>query len=140
MAFGEDMGTPCNITDSGNYAARHKPFLYYDDIQTNAARCNAHVVDFAAFYPDSAPEFTFIAPNLVDDMHNPDPPNPTQHPERRHVARPDGGGDHGSNAYKQGGLLVIVWDEDDGSGGIRATPTTRSASSSCRRTPRPAAT
>ena len=54
MAFGEDMGTPCNLTDSGNYAQRHVPFLYYDDIQTNAARCNAHVVDFSNFSPDSA--------------------------------------------------------------------------------------
>ncbi len=33
MAFGEDMGTACNTTDSGNYAQRHVPFLYYSGIQ-----------------------------------------------------------------------------------------------------------
>jgi len=27
----------------------------------------------------------------------------------------------GSAAYAQGGLLVVVWDEDDGSGGLSGT-------------------
>jgi hypothetical protein len=121
MAFGEDMGTPCNLTDSGNYAVRHVPFLYYDNIQTNAARCNAHVVDYGNFSPGSAAAYNFIAPNLVDDMHNPDPVISADT-----VNIPDG--DMwlsmqvpkilGASTYTQGGLLVIVWDEDDGSGGL----------------------
>ena len=37
-----------NLTDSGNDAARHNPFLYYDDIQTTS-RCTANVVDFGSF-------------------------------------------------------------------------------------------
>ncbi len=75
MAFGEDMNSPCNLTDLGNYAQRHVPFLYYDDIQTNTARCNAHVVDFSKFSPAAAAAYNFIAPNLIDDMHNPRPPS-----------------------------------------------------------------
>jgi hypothetical protein len=121
MAFGEDMGTPCNLTDSGNYAQRHVPFLYYDDIQTNASRCDAHVVDFSGFSPATAAAFNFIAPNLVDDMHNPDPVT-----SAATVNIPDGDKWIGpqvaaivaSPTYKNGGLLVVVWDEDDGSGGI----------------------
>src|SRR6185437_12651032 len=121
MAFGEDMGAPCNITDSGNYAQRHVPFLYYQDIQGNSARCNAHVVDYGNFSPDSAPDFTFIAPNLVDDMHNPDP---TLSAETVNIPNgdmwigPTVATIMASQSYQQGGLLVVLWDEDDGSGGI----------------------
>src|SRR5437773_164204 len=44
--FGESMGTACNYTDTGSYAARHNPFVYYDNVRTNASRCSAHVVDY----------------------------------------------------------------------------------------------
>jgi acid phosphatase len=118
MAFGEDMGTPCNITDSGNYAQRHVPFLYYTDVQTDAARCNAHVVDFSHFSPATASAYNFIAPNLVDDMHNPDPTDATNIPNGDAWIGPQVTAITASAAYKQGGFLVVVWDEDDGSGGI----------------------
>jgi hypothetical protein len=123
MAFGEDMGTPCNITDSGNYAQRHVPFLYYQDIQGVPSRCDAHVVDFSNFAPDSAPDFTFIAPNLVDDMHNPTStlgPYPlTQNIENGDKwIGPQVAAIMASSSYKQGGILFVLWDEDDGSGGL----------------------
>jgi hypothetical protein len=117
--FGEDMGTPCNYTDSGNYVARHNPFVYYDNVRSNATRCNAHVVDYKSFDPTNADTFSFIAPNLVDDMHDPSPPT--------NIANGDAWlGKNvppilASSAYKNGGLLVIVWDEDDASGGIGGT-------------------
>jgi len=118
MDFGEDMGKPCNVTDSGNYVARHNPFVYYDDIRTNTTRCNAHAVDFSNFDPNSAPDFSFIAPNLVDDMHNPDPPDSTNIPNGDKWLGQHAGAILASNSFKQGGLLVVVWDEDDGSGGL----------------------
>lgn len=118
MDFGEDMGTPCNTTDANNYVQRHNPFLYYDDVRTNTTRCNAHVVDFSNFNPNTAPDFSFIAPNLVDDMHNPDPPNSTNIPAGDKWLGQHAGAILASNSFKQGGLLVIVWDEDDGSGGL----------------------
>ena len=117
--FGEDMGTPCNFTDSGNYVARHNPFVYYDNVRTNTARCNAHVVDYKTFDPTKADAFSFIAPNLVDDMHDGTPP-------ANYTAGDAWLGKNvppilASTAYKNGGLLVIVWDEDDSSGGIGGT-------------------
>lgn len=121
MDFGEDMGTPCNVNDSGNYAVRHNPFLYFDDVQTDAKRCKAHVVDFSGFDPNSAADFNFIAPNLVDDMHNPDPPDSTNIPNGDKWLGTHVGAILASNGYKQGGLLVVVWDEDDGSGGVGGT-------------------
>ncbi len=121
MDFGEDMGTACNLVDNGNYAVRHNPFLYYDNVQTPSSRCTAHVVDFSNFNPNSAPHFSFIAPNLVDDMHNPDPTNSTNIPNGDKWLGTHAGAILNSSGYTQGGLLVIVWDEDDASGGLTGT-------------------
>jgi phosphatidylinositol-3-phosphatase len=118
MDFGESMGTACNLVDSGNYAVRHNPFLYYNNVQTNTARCTTHVVDFSQFDPNNAPNFSFIAPNLVSDMHNPDPPDSTNIPNGDKWLGIHAGAILSSSGYKNGGLLVIVWDEDDGSGGL----------------------
>jgi acid phosphatase len=121
MDFGEDMGTPCNTTDSGNYAQRHNPFLYYDNVRTSTTRCNAHVVDYKSFDPNSASAFNFIAPNLIDDMHNPDPTDSTNIPNGDMWLGKNVPPILASTGYKNGGLLVILWDEDDASGGIGGT-------------------
>jgi len=121
MDFGETMGTPCNLTDNGNYAVRHNPFLFYNDVQTPASRCDAHVVDFTNFNTASPAAFNFIAPNLVDDMHNPDPTNSTNIPNGDTWLGGQVPAILQSTAYKNGGLLVIVWDEDDASGGVGGT-------------------
>ncbi len=116
-AFGESMGTACNVVNAGNYAVRHVPFLYYDDIQTNTARCNSHVVDYSQFAPASPPDFTYIAPNLIDDMHNPVPATQGNITNGDKWIGPVVETITGSAAYKDGGLFVIVWDEDQDSGG-----------------------
>jgi hypothetical protein len=121
MDFGEDMGAPCNVVDSGNYAVRHNPFLYYSDVQGDAARCAAHVVDFSQFDPSHPAKFNFIAPNLVDDMHDPDPVNATNIPDGDRWLGPHVASIVASPAYAAGGLVVVVWDEDDGSGGLSGT-------------------
>src|SRR5437016_11582923 len=38
-AYMEDMPSNCYARDSGEYAVRHNPFVYYNDIATNASRC-----------------------------------------------------------------------------------------------------
>src|SRR5213593_1718430 len=38
-AYMEDMPSNCYGSDSGNYAVRHDPFVYYNDIVSNATRC-----------------------------------------------------------------------------------------------------
>jgi acid phosphatase len=126
MDYGEDMGAPCNLTDAGNYAVRHLPFLYYDNVQSNAARCKAHVVDLSAYNPGSPAHFQMIAPNLVNDMHDPNLPSDntavmTNIPHGDAWLGPRVATITGSQPYKQGGLLVVVWDEDDDSGGITGT-------------------
>lgn len=120
MAFGEGMGTPCNLIDdsSTSYAVRHVPFLYYDDIQTDTTRCMSHVVDYSSFKIATAPAFTYIAPNLIDDMHNPVPASEGNITSGDKWIGPVVASITRSAAYKDGGLLVIVWDEDDDSGGV----------------------
>jgi hypothetical protein len=117
-AFGEGMGTPCNLADSdaGNYAVRHVPFLYYTDIQSDSTRCSAHVVDYASFDPSSASDFSFIAPNLIDDMHSPFPATQGNITNGDNWIGPVVTRITGSTAFTSGGLLVIVWDEDNDSG------------------------
>jgi hypothetical protein len=121
MDYGESMGTPCNLVNAGNYAVRHNPFLYYSDIQGNATRCDSHVVDFSSFDPASPVRFNYIAPNLIDDMHNPDPTTSANIPDGDMWIGPHVASIVQSAAYAKGALLVVVWDEDDASGGITGT-------------------
>ena len=117
------QSTPCNDQDDSTtqYAVRHVPFIYYDDIRTDTARCNAHVVDFTSFDPGSASQFTFIAPNLTDDMHNPIPATTENITNGDTWIGPEVAKIVATPSYSDGGLIVIVWDEDDDSGGITGT-------------------
>lgn len=120
MAFAEGMGaqTPCNVVDNSatSYAVRHVPFLYFDDVQNNATRCEEHVVDYMLFDPASPAAFNFIAPNLVDDMHDPFPAGKTNLANGDKWIGPQVDAILASKGYTGGGLLVVVWDEDDLSG------------------------
>ncbi len=71
----ESMPAPCTLTTSADYAPKHNPFVYFDDIRNNAARCASHDVPYTALATDLAsaattPNFSFITPNLCNDMHN----------------------------------------------------------------------
>jgi hypothetical protein len=72
--YAEGMGTPCNVagTDAGaDFAASHVPFLYYDDVFTQAGRCVERVRDYGDFAADLAGgvyAFSMISPNTCHDM------------------------------------------------------------------------
>ncbi len=110
-------------TLSDKYAARHNPFVYFHTIIDDQARCDAHVVNLDALTRDlqssaSTANYTFITPNLCHDGHDPDCIDGTP------------GGLEAVNlflqkwvplitqsaAYRQDGLLIITFDESDGSG------------------------
>jgi hypothetical protein len=118
--YAEGMGTPCNTTSSGDYAVKHVPFLYYDDVQSDAPRCMAHVVDYTELAADlaagNAPSFSIIAPNLTHDMHNPIPAGAQNLANGDMWLSQEVPKILASPAYTDGGLVVIVWDEDDLSG------------------------
>lgn len=73
-AYAESMPSACDTSDSGSYAVRHVPFLYYADIVHNATRCDSHIVNFTAWSSavsaGSVPSYAFIAPNKLDDGHD----------------------------------------------------------------------
>src|SRR5262249_44965287 len=109
-AYGESMGrdTPCRMETDDLYAARHMPFVYYEDLQADADSCAAHVVDYSYLAEEqTVPRFVYIAPNLTNDMHD---------PILNHTPNIGNGDTWLKNnvpalAATEGALVVIVWDE-----------------------------
>src|SRR3989442_7984232 len=68
------MPSPCcGGAFSGRYAKKHDPFLYFDDIRRNGARCH-RVVPYRQLSRDVAggrlPRFVWITPDLCNDGHD----------------------------------------------------------------------
>jgi phosphatidylinositol-3-phosphatase len=72
--YQEDMPSPCFVGSGETYAQRHNPFIYFNDIRTNPARCQADVVPLTQLDADLAgpglPNFSFISPNLCNSAHD----------------------------------------------------------------------
>ena len=74
-AYDESMPSPCDTKGTSKYADRHNPAIYYTDLKN----CSANDVPLGttssspllkAFSSNStAPAFSFVTPNLCDDMH-----------------------------------------------------------------------
>jgi phospholipase C len=104
-AYMEGMSGDC-LTDVGNYALRHNPFAYY------GGRCPANVVSFDRLQSDltsNTPQYVWIGPDMCNDTHDcsvqtGDSWLASTVPQIL-----------ASAAWKQNGVLFIVWDEDDGS-------------------------
>jgi acid phosphatase len=99
-------GTCYTGTTAGDYAKRHNPFIYYDDIAGNRSLCS-HLVGFgaldAALGSGHLPTFTWITPNLCNDTHDcgvgtGDAFLASTVPKLLHALGPHG-------------FLVITWDE-----------------------------
>jgi phospholipase C len=73
-AYLEDMPSPCFIGDSGKYAQKHNPLIYFDSIRLNAARCDRSILPLTSLDSDLAnkqlPNFSFIMPNLCNSGHD----------------------------------------------------------------------
>jgi hypothetical protein len=67
----------CPVSSSGLYAAKHDPFVFFQDIagsppSKSSAVCGAHHKAFtsgAALVAGTVPQYTFVAPNVCNDMH-----------------------------------------------------------------------
>lgn len=76
-AYMESMPSPCYQGSSfGEYAQKHDPFVYYQDLLDSPA-CASHVLPYpgepgllSALNGASAPDFVWITPNLLDDVHD----------------------------------------------------------------------
>lgn len=73
-AYMEGLPSPCyQGASAGAYAKKHDPFLYFDDIAGNPARCS-HVVPLTQLTTDLAngalPAFAWVTPDLCHDTHD----------------------------------------------------------------------
>jgi hypothetical protein len=123
-AYEEDIDPGlCPVASSGLYAAKHDPFVFFDDVtdarDAHSAHCLAHVRPHAELAGDLASgnvaRYTFITPNLCNDMH---------------TSGGCGNGDtvangdawlarelpliQASKAYADGGVILVTWDESEG--------------------------
>lgn len=111
--YAEGMPAPCTATSSGLYAVKHNPFLYHPSVTDDTASCRAHDVPFTQFDADlkrtsTLADYSFISPNLCDDMHDCSVQTGDTWLSREVPAI------LGSPAFtKQNSLLVITWDEGD---------------------------
>jgi phospholipase C len=75
-AYQESMATNCQHTDSGTYAARHNPPVYYVPIAGDCSRWDLPMGDASSgnlirdLRSDTLPDFAFITPDLCDDTHD----------------------------------------------------------------------
>ncbi|MFE4951857.1 alkaline phosphatase family protein [Leifsonia sp. NPDC056665] len=71
--YAESMPSPCTTANTSVYAVKHNPFLYFPGVTDSSSYCAAHDVPYSRFAGDLAsalPAFSFISPNLCDDMHD----------------------------------------------------------------------
>jgi len=118
-AYQESMGAPCGLVSHGRYAAKHDPFVFFNDINgwdgaqfQPSQRCLDNIVDYSQLDKDlengTMPKYAFITPNLDNDMHD------------GSIAEGDAWLAHeipkilASEAYQNGGVLFLLWDEGGG--------------------------
>jgi hypothetical protein len=72
-AYMEDMPSPCYVGSTNSYAQKHNPFVYFDDIRNDAARCK-NIIPLSSLSSDLAhgnlADFIWVTPNLCHDMHD----------------------------------------------------------------------
>jgi phosphatidylinositol-3-phosphatase len=125
-SYQEDIsGTNCPLTGSGLYAPKHNPMVFFDDVTNtndpNSSNCISHIRPYTELATDlqqnTEPNYSFITPNLCNDMH--DSCAPLNDPVKQ--------GDTwlsqnlptilNSQAYMNGGIVFITWDEGVGGDG-----------------------
>jgi phosphatidylinositol-3-phosphatase len=127
-SYQEDItGDVCPLTDTGLYAPKHNPMVFFDDVtDTNdpmSATCIAHMRPYTELATDlqqnTTPRYAFITPNLCHDMHGAGACAPADQVALgdtwlaaevpKILAAP---------AYRNNGALLITWDEGRGSDGL----------------------
>ena len=101
------------------YVKRHNPFAYFQDVVNNPAQAN-NIVPFTQFADDLAnnrlPNYTYIVPNLQNDMHDCPAGGQSCPPNDKLTAGDNWLRTHidpliKSQAFQDDGLLIITFDE-----------------------------
>jgi hypothetical protein len=108
-------GTTVPDANSGEYVARHNPFVFFQEVRTNLAYATNHIRPFAELADDLAnntvARFNFITPNLTNDMHDVTPGSPSSRVQGDDWLARVIPGILASPAYANNGLIIITWDE-----------------------------
>jgi hypothetical protein len=119
-SYQEDIsGKECPLTSTYPYAAKHNPFIFFDDVtegfRKDSRYCIDHIRPFTELSGDlsrnSVARYIFITPNICNDMHDACAPlndNIRQGDDWLRDVVPK---ILQSNAYKANGALIITWDE-----------------------------
>ena len=121
-AYLEDMPRPCYIGDTATYVQKHDPFIYFDPIRLDPARCERSIVPLSQLETDlsvdNLPNFVYIMPNECNSAHD------EYLNSNCNLATADswlGGWVDKLSAYLQPRadtepyLIVLTWDEGQGS-------------------------
>jgi phosphatidylinositol-3-phosphatase len=126
-SFQEDIsGTTCPLTAVGQYAPKHNPMVYFDDVtntnNTGSTYCISNVRPYTELATDLASNtvtrYNFITPNLCDDMHG-----NTGCPGGSLITQGDTWLSNNipiimnSQAYSNNGVIFVTWDEGEGGDG-----------------------
>jgi phospholipase C len=120
-AYEQSMPKPCYPQDTIEYVIHHNPFAYFDDIRNNPARCQSDMVPLTDLDADlqngTLANYSFIMPNLCDSAHDwtVDPKCPIKVADawlgttmNKLLNAP---------VLKENSLIVLTWDEGQGSHG-----------------------
>ena len=126
-SYEESMPSNCDRSNSGEYAVRHNPAVYYRRLSGCAGRDVPYRQLAADLAAGALPAFSFITPNLIDDMHD------------GTIAQGDAWlASHlpailNSSQYRAGSTAVfITWDEGSGGYPIEDCDDAASTDTSCR--------
>ena len=126
-AYEESMPSNCDKSSSGEYAAKHNPAPYYTSLSGCASRDVPYTQLAADLAGNALPAFSFITPNMIDDMHD------------GTTAQGDAWlSSHlpailNSEQYRAGTTAVfITWDEGSGGYPIEDCDDTTATDASCR--------
>jgi len=119
--FSEGVPGKCYLGSSiGEYAGKHNPFRYYNDIRASYSMCD-HLQSLTVFMRDlhrtgEVPRYSFVSPNLCHDGHDCSPSEAFGWLS---------GFVHSvtaSAAWSHNGLLIVSWDEGSDSDTSQVLP------------------
>ncbi len=120
-AYAEDIpGDACPVADVHGYAARHDPFVFFDDVvgrppDPRSARCIEHVRPYAELEQDlrsgAVARYNFIVPSLCDSGHDSCAPLHDRVGQQDAFLARELPVLMASPAYQDGGVILVTWDE-----------------------------
>jgi phospholipase C len=112
-------GTVCPLSSSGQYAAKHNPFVFFQDSTGNNNASDPYCIAHNRPYTELATDLTnntvsrysFITPNLCDDMHDSCAPISNSIKQGDTWLSTEVPKILASSAYQNNGALFVTWDE-----------------------------